>query len=694
MTPLRARLAFALMTGAALMVGCARQAETIPEQTLDSAARPHLPFATTGTTAIVTNRAVEPARRAFLQRGQSAIAATPQHDGGIARGEGGTFTLNFDNADIHDVAKAVLGDMLQLGYAVAPGVQGSLSLHSAKPLTREEILPALENAFATAGAALVQQGESFAIVPLAAAPRAAGLSAATGYRVALVPLRYVAAAEMQRLIEPIVATGTVIQTDAQRNILMVGGADPDIARVKQLVSLFDVNWLRSQSFGLFPLKYAQARQVAADLQGVIGQGPMAGQVRILPIEHMNAVLVVAPRATMVEDLRGWADRFDRGQDNGAPRVFVYHVQHGRAGDIAAVLTRALGPRTANAGAETAPPPDAAADHSFAPAPAAPPAGANPLLGGLTPAAGGATADMPLGDIRITADDTNNDLIIVSTEDKYRLIEQALQQLDAMPVQVMLEACVAEVDLMGELKYGLQYYFRNGNFSLLRSAVLPGSIGADTGGLSLAFNQGNTIQAVLDLLASISKVKVISAPRVMVLNNRTASIDVGDEVPIATSTAVGVITANAPVVNTIQLLDTGIILRVTPRVGSSGMVLLDVDQEVSASVPTTSSSINSPTIQQRKINSSIAVQDGQTIAIGGLISDSRTNSRNGVPWLMDLPYVGALFSVKDTQVKRTELIVLITPRVVASGQQASDVTEELSRKMPLIQDMQATRGRPK
>jgi general secretion pathway protein D len=437
---------------------------------------------------------------------------------------------------------------------------------------------------------------------------------------------------------------------------------------------------------LFPLQYSQARAVATDLQAMVAGGPMASLVRIVPIEHLNAILVVSSRAAYVDELRGWVEKFDRGRDTAAPRVFVYHVQHGRAADIAAVLSRALGPR--NGGGGAAPETGVLPDTGAAPAPAPAAAGANPLLGGLTQ--GGGANDLPLGDVRITADETNNALLIVTTAEKYRLVEQALQQLDAVPLQVMLEACVAEVHLTNQLQYGLQYYFRNGNFSLLRSAVLPASLAADTGGLSLVFSQGNNIQAVLDLIASLTKVTVISAPRVMVVNNRTASIEVGDQVPIATSTAVGVITANAPVVNTIQLLDTGIILRVTPRVGAGGLVLLDINQEVSSVVPTTSSTLNSPTIQQRKITSSIAVQDGQTLAIGGLISDTRTKSRSGIPYLMDLPYVGPLFSLRNDQVDRTELIVLITPRVVHDEHEADSVTEELREKLPMIRDLSGRR----
>jgi general secretion pathway protein D len=461
-----------------------------------------------------------PAGRAYVVHGQRSPTGTPSPKPAVA-GAGGTFVLNFDNADIRDVAKAVLGDMLQLGYAIAPAVQGNISLHTATPLPRDAVLPAFEDALALAGAALVPNGDGFDIVPLQGAARTSGRSSSgqAGYRVEIVPLHYVSAADMQHLIEPLVAAGTIVQTDTQRNLLVVGGSSTELARVMQTIGLFDVDWLRHQSFGLFPLQYSQAKAVAADLQAMVAGGPMASLVRILPIEHLNAILVVSSRAGYVDDLRGWVEKFDRGRDTAAPRVFVYHVQHGRAADIAATLSRALGSRRGDGGG-------APETGGLQEAAAAPAAGANPLLGGLTAGGlsqGGAANDTPFGDVRITADETNNALLIVTTAEKYRLVEQALQQLDAVPLQVMLEACVAEVHLTNQLQYGLQYYFRNGNFSLLRSAVVPASLAADTGGLSLLFSQGNSIQAVLDLIAMLTKVTVISAPRVMVLMHPLISV---------------------------------------------------------------------------------------------------------------------------------------------------------------------------
>jgi general secretion pathway protein D len=247
---------------------------------------------------------------------------------------------------------------------------------------------------------------------------------------------------------------------------------------------------------------------------------------------------------------------------------------------------------------------------------------------------------------------------------------------------MLEASIIEVNVNDTFKYGVQASFEKGALSSLSSSVAAGAMGVSTGGLSTAFISGD-IKATLDLLSTFTQVKVISAPKILVLNNRTATLQVGDQVPIATSSAVSTITANAPTVNTIQLYDTGIILRVVPRVNRNGLVLMDLSQEVSASVPTSTSTINSPTIQQRRVSTSVAVADGQTIAIGGLIRDNRTTSRNGIPLLKDIPGVGAMFGVNNEGTDRTELMILINPHVIRNPADADAATAELSAKLPLL-----------
>lgn len=705
-----------ILLTAALAVGCTSPGETIPEQTLDEPVRRPLLASPTpllppsGLTLGQGRRAPVPAtivRGAGPPREASAAGFGPP----AAASDGG-YVLNFEAVEIRDVVKAVLADMLGIAYVIDPAVQGTLTLHTARPLPREAVLPAFEEALKLSGVALVAGAVGYQVLPLQGAARLAPVGgrrgAGVGYRVVLVPLRYAAAADIQRVLEPIVPAGTVAQADPERNILMLAGTEADVSRAQRTISLFDVDWLRSLSYGLFPLQYTPAKTVATDLEAVVGgKGPLAGRVRITAIEHLNAILVAAPRLADVTATRTWIERFDRGRDQTTPRLFVYRVQNGRAQDLARTLTASLGRPGAGAGGSTSQPPDDAPptpDGIGSPAPAtrlrtagggglaqAPGPIPSVLLGNIP---GGDSAAQPgsPGDMRITADESNNALLIVTTPERYQQVEAALGQLDIVPLQVMLEASIAEVNLTNQLRYGIQYYFRSGNVSGLASGVAAASLGPSTGGLSLAILKGADIGAVLDLLSSITRIRVISAPKLVVLNNRTASLQVGDQVPIATASAVGVVTNNAPIVNTIQLLDTGIILRITPRVNQSGLVLLDLAQEVSASVPTSSSGINSPTIQQRRVTTSVAVQDGQTVAIGGLIRDSRNRGRTGIPLLKDLPGVGFLFGQTNDQVDRTELIVLITPHVIRDAQGADAATDELRAKLPLVRAFNAAAPR--
>lgn len=713
----RASWAGTVLLTVVLGAGCTTSGDIIPEQALDEPvrrtfARGPTPLLPPSGLALGRDRQA-PAAATIIRGAGPPPEPSAARPGQAAAGEGG-YVLNFEAVEIRDVVKAVLADMLGLAYVVDPAVQGALTLHTARPLPREAVLPAFEEALKLSGVALVAGTSGFQVLPLQGAARLAPVGgrggAGAGYRVVLVPLRYAAAADIQRVLEPIVPAGTVAQADPQRNVLMLAGTEADVSRAQRTINLFDVDWLRSQSYGLFPLQYTPAKTVAADLESVVGgKGPLAGLARVTAIEHLNAILVAAPRLADVTAARRWIERFDRGRDQTTPRLFVYRVQNGRAQDLARTLTAALGrPGSATLSSPSQGPDDAPQlpEGLSSPAPAtrlrttgggggglaAAPGPIPSVLLGNMPGADSAGQTGSPSDMRISADESNNALLIVTTPERYQQVEAALAQLDIVPLQVMLEASIAEVNLTNQLRYGIQYYFRSGNFSALASGVAAAGLGTSTGGLSLAILNGADIGAILDLLSSITRIRVISAPKLVVLNNRTASLQVGDQVPIATASAVGVVTNNAPIVNTIQLLDTGIILRVTPRVNQSGLVLLDLAQEVSASVPTNTSSINSPTIQQRRVATSVAVQDGQTIAIGGLIRDSRNRSRSGIPLLKDLPGVGFLFGQTSDQLDRTELIVLITPHVIRDALGADAATDELRAKLPLVRAFNAAAPR--
>ena len=653
-------------------------------------------------------------------------------------------TLDFVNVDVRDVVRSVLGDVLKLSYAIDPAVQGAVTLQTAAPLARPAVLPALEAALRLSNVAIVQQQGIFKVIPLANASREAQLGAAGGAGVIarVVTPRYVSAVDLQRVLEPMVPPGTSLRAEPSRNVLIVSGPSQDVTTLLDDLAIFDVDGLRGLSFALLPLRTAGARDVAKEVINLLGSlGGTGGLVRVTPIERLNALLVTSMQPAYLDRVRRWVERLDQGggtTGSAGQQLFVYRVQNGRAADLAGVLRKALGiagsePETSSAagaggGSGGSSPYDgsggsggSAGSSSNGEAPPAALGGRggapNVLLGGLpgtqgatgipqgasaaplAPEAGGpAGGASPSGsDIRITADETNNALLVMATSQEYATVQSALRQLDIIPLQVLIEATVAEVTLNNQLIYGLNYYVRSGDFQALFASGATGGTDPVTPnfnfvpGLNLALTTGSSSAVVLQLLQKVTDVRVLSSPNLLVLNNQSARIQVGDQVPIATGSAVSTLSGNAPIVNSIEYRDTGVILKVTPRVNASGVVALDISEEVSDVSTTTSSGLDSPTISERRLNSSVSVGDGQTIALGGLIRDARSRGKNGIPILQDIPYLGWLFGTRDNSSSRTELIALITPHVVRDPASARAVTEELQRKLPLT--LPVTRGTP-
>ncbi len=261
----------------------------------------------------------------------------------------------------------------------------------------------------------------------------------------------------------------------------------------------------------------------------------------------------------------------------------------------------------------------------------------------------------------------------------------LEKLDTLPSQVMIEATIAEVTLNDDLEHGLTWFFENAESRFSFSDVASGAVGSSFPGFSYVFSEADS-RVALNALASVTDVKVVSSPTLMVLDNKTARLQVGDQVPVVTQSAVSTIDPDAPIVNAVSFRDTGVILDITPRVSDNGVVVLDITQEVSSVIETTTSGIDSPTIQQRRIETSVAVHDGESLALGGLIEDSRNVTSTGVPFLSEIPLLGEAFKSKSRKAGRTELLVLITPRVVRDRNEARLVTEEFRNRLDDVREL--------
>jgi general secretion pathway protein D len=651
----------------------------------------------------------------------------------------GDITLNFVNADVRDVAKAILGDYLKLNYEIGANVQGLVTIQTNEPLSRAQVLPALEQGLSLNGMALVRANDVYKIVPLAdvhrelgAAEVATGRATPSGYGVEVFRLKYVSAADLLKVLQPLAGAENSIRVDQSRNLLIVEGTATERQTIAEDIALFDVDWLSGMSFALYTPENLDADELAKELDQVIGglNSPVAGVVRLVPIERLNAVLAIAPQIRYLDQLRAWVTRLDMPGQGNDKKIFVYHVQNGRATDLANTLRKTL------FGGDTSTSQDTTVTTQINQPSSTQSGGGLSSLGSssggatpfgsssgsaqfgsssdqlTSPRTGSQEAEAPsheqptgaaarfetiggvnregVNSIHITADETNNALAILATAREYAMIENALHQLDTAPVQVLLEASIAEVTLTKEMQYGVQYLYDPG--STLAAAPTPAStIAASFTGFSYLFAQGTNIQVVLNALGTKTHVNVISSPEVLVLNNQAARLEVGDQVPVLQAQAISTITSGAPVVNSVQYIDTGVILKVTPRVNRGGVVMMDISQEVSGVDDSATSAIGSPTIQQRKINSTVSVEDGETITLGGLFTNQVSKGDSGLPFLEDIPYLGHLFKTTTDSQTKDELMVLITPHVVDNVQKARAVTDELRKKFPELQPLFSQHG---
>ena len=642
----------------------------------------------------------------------------------------GNVVLNLANVPLQQAAKTVLGDLLGVNYVVDPRVDGVVSVQTSNPVSKADALEIFQTAIAPIGAVLVQNRGIYRIAPAdqsatgaVSTVRDATNSAVTGSGVRIVQLKYVAATEVARVLEPMVPKGAIVQADDGRNIIALKGSQAEIDSMLDSVSIFDVDVMKGMSFAVVPVRAAQPERMVDELKAVFAsdkEGPLKGRVRFIANTRLGAILVVTSNPGYIPRAQSWIRRLDARASGTEPQLHVYQVQNRTAGELAGILQsmfsqemKVVRPTSRN----VSPKSKQISFGSDASKSSTTGIGASDptMQAGLGKAADtmvasrssngdpdGALADMVDNNtasstgaepvMKIVADDTKNSLLIMASERDYQRVLRVVQGLDVVASQVLIEAVIAEVSLNDDLQFGLQWQFaKNGTPTATFSNALTGGVAATFPGFNYAINTAN-IAATLSALNALTHVNIISTPSLMVLDNKTARLQIGDQVPITTQTATSTVTAQTAIVNSITMQDTGVILSVTPRINESGRVQLDIEQEVSSVVRTTTSNINSPTIQQRRVKTTVVVSDGEVLALGGMIQDSASKSSNQLPILGDIPGVGALFANKKDAVAKTELVILITPKVVRDGTESRLVTEEYRRKMNVYMPHATTRQR--
>jgi general secretion pathway protein D len=661
-----------------------------------------------------------------------------------AAGWAGGYTLNFENAPVSQVAKSVLGDILNVGYVIDPRVQGSISLSSGRPVEKKDMLYVLENALAANNLVMVRNASGYRIGPaneggVGAVDEARGSdSTEPGFGLTVIPLQYVSGTTLSKLLEGFATRPGAIRTDPSGKLLIVEGTGSERQSAVDTVRSFDVDWLRGQSVGMYPVQNSTPEPIVGELEKIMDSGDSGlghGLVKFQPVSRLNSILVVASKPELLRDAQRWIYRLDEPSTSSAS-VKVYKVRYGDAKQIAQLLQQIFLTNGGQVSAES--PTNEIAPGSGIKAMSV----ADRLTGGLAGLTGGASGASPnspgggspnsnspgsqgqggaprtaaaqfggvpvatlnseldalgqggsggpqLPNVRITADVLNNSVLIYARPDEYKLVERTLIQLDRPKLQVAVDVTIAEVDLNDQLNYGVQFFLAGGAVSNTTGGQIPSLVnnvsttGSTTtgtglsGGLNIIAGNPASPRVVINALSAITDVKILSNPSLVVVDNGDASFEVGDQVPVTTGSAT-VLSANNAVVNTVNYVNTGVILHVQPHVNYNGSVLLDIDQLVST-VPENNTSLT-PTISQREVKSSISVVSGQTVLLAGMIQDQQQKSREGVPILSQLPYVGAAFGTTGKSQVRTELIMFIRPTIIRDGADAAKVAEELRAKM--------------
>ena len=630
----------------------------------------------------------------------------------VIRNEQGETTLNFELADIRDIIKVVF-EILNENYILDPGVQGEVTVQTSRPLPNDMLIPTLETLLRQVGAVLIRSEGVYKIVPAGVAvagnlsPKLGGVNLGPGYSVRIFPLRFISATEMETILRPFAPEGGIQMVDPVRNLLILAGTDQELNYLQETINTFDVNWLRGMSVGMYPLDNVDAQDVAAELDKIFGpnsQLPFAGLFRFVPIVRLNAVLVITPQPEYLKEATVWIQRLDEG---GGERLYVYEVQNGDAAYLSTLLGDIFNAESSGGGRSVQ-----STSGQVAP-------GQTPTQIGsggtststsanlavfqmqaqnddLQRLATRPTAELGGGigrdseDVRIIADEENNSLLIWADSQTYDKIESALTRLDKRPRQVLIEATIVEVGLTDELEFGLQWFFKNGirnsskggtgtlglppNIDLDELFANPGSI-TPTQFSYVVADAAGIVRALLTTLASESRARVLSSPQVLVIDRQEAKIQVGDQVPFRTSTS----STNTSTTSNIEFKDTGVILSVKPDIKAGGLIRLDISQEV-ITLGEQPEGIDQPPLNRRSVQSNVAVESGQTILLGGLISETSLDSSAGVPGLHKLPVVGALFGSKSDNYTRRELVLLITPTVIETSAEAVRVADELRERM--------------
>jgi general secretion pathway protein D len=617
----------------------------------------------------------------------------------------GQISFDFDDADLYAVVR-VMADFLKISYIIDPNVSGKVTIHTAGLLKASDVFPIFYQTLEVNGLTAVKEGNVYRILRLKDASRMPITSRLVREdkdvppeeRIILqiIPLKFISAQEAAKVVAPFISADGTIISEGGSNTLLVVDKGINIIKVLKLVQALDVSAFEKISYRFYNLKNANAEEASKALKEILSlsAGGSKDDVKFIPIKWLNSLLIVSSSPEVFVGVDRLIQQLDIPSESAKPQIYVYSVKNGMASELGDTLRSIFGKggeikRSAKESVPSNPFAVGYADRkttgtaaspaatAAATATAAPTASAAPAVQTAAATSGGGASVTLRGEIRITDDPIRNTLIIEAIPADYQLVEKILARLDVLPRQVLIEVVIAEISLGKGTELGIEWTFQKDNWT--DSGPVSASIGAS--GLQYTIGLTQKWQAALHALARDSKVNILSSPSVLASDNKVAHMDVTTEVPIP-STSYTIQTTGPNVLETkVEYRNTGVILDVTPHINEHGLVTMDVSQEVSnVGELLKVAGQDYYTFNKRKVVTALTVKHNQSIVIGGLISNTKNDAATGVPWLVKIPFLRWLFGTETTSVSKSELILMITPRVITSLDDVDAVSEEFKKKI--------------
>ncbi|MFH0994554.1 MAG: type II secretion system secretin GspD [Pseudomonadota bacterium] len=652
--------------------------------------------------------------------------------------------LAFDNADLYEVLDLTLYDLFGLSYIVDPTLKSTVSFHIIGDYTKDQFINTFNQALQLNNLSIVRgSGNIYKILPRANSAGSANApvtvsdeTGLVGDVTRLIRLRYVAAAMAATNVTPFLSKGATVVQDAVNNALLITDTSENISRAVAILGVIDIEYFADLSWQIFPVKEVDAAIIAADLDSVLQaggiykrQGAVEGSFEIFPIKSMNAILVVTRWPSILTLVQDWLSAMDH-MNESETNVFVYFVENASALDLSDVLSQVfLGAtgtsRSSKSSTNKSSTGKSTTGKSKSALTGSSGASGTSAMGGLgalsssssqqrattpsqsrqtivrpTVAGTGKTAgdDDFAGTVEIIPDEANNAIVFKASNRDYKRVLTILKQLDIQPRQVLINVLVAEISLTGKLEYGISWFLNKNIGSLGGSSgdytaqgaldsttkrPINTALGGASGFFLTIYDPLDFLRGLVNLLGEDGDVNILSSPNILALDNTEATIEVGEDVPTVTGTTTSTINTNN-ITSTVQYRKTGILLTVKPHINSSGLVKMELVQEVS-DVGTFNKELNNFTFLTRKADTSLVVEDNQTVVMAGLMKSKKTTTQSGIPLLKDVPVLGYLFGGMSKANTKTELIFMITPHVIKNRSEADQITREFAQK---VADLQA------